>query len=774
MGVKMSAVLVYKKPGLTKDILASLVVFLVALPLCLGIALASGAPIISGLLSGIVGGIIVGALSGSHTSVSGPAAGLTAVVLAQALMLGSFEAFLASVIVCGAVQIIFGLMRAGFIASFFPTSVISGLLSAIGLILILKQIPHLIGFDQDYEGEMSFFQHDHNNTFSEIFLSFSHVHLGAAIIGLSCLGLLIFWGKNKTLKNSLCPPQLVLVIAAVLANLVFASFIPAFEIEAEHRVSLPLLSGFSDIKQLFIWPDLSTFKNPLVFVAGFSLAIVASLETLLNLEAVDKMDPKKRRSPPNRELVAQGIGNLILGFIGGLPVTSVIVRSSVNINAQAESKKSAIMHGFLLLICALFFPYILNLIPLSSLAAILIITGYKLANPNIFMAYLKKGYDQFIPYLATVFGILFTDLLIGICIGLSISIVFILKNHYQKPLHISKEKAFKDKILRINLAEQVSFLNRVSIKKTLDTLPEQAMVIIDATNTNFIDNDVIEIIKDFKANKCAEKNIRLSLVGFNKRWNIEDCISFVEHADNELQKMLSPDEILEAMKEGNQRFLEGKRLPRNLNRQKIATASGQYPLAVSLSCIDSRTPVELLFDLGIGDIFSIRLAGNTVSERVLGSLEFACSIAGAKLILVMGHTKCGAVNASIDLLRKNKTAKELYGCDHLDHLISDIQSSLQFIKANGGNENLDANKDELEVLAVKSNLRHSMELIKAKSPVLARLIARKEVLLMGGIYDVASGEVEFIEDQNQILEGTQVKQSLQSKVDSIIEAPRAS
>ncbi len=731
-----------QKP-IINDFLASIVVFLVALPLCLGIALASGAPILAGLWAGIIGGVVVGFLSGSNTSVSGPAAGLTAIVAMQIANLGSFQAFLMALVICGVVQIIMGFLRAGFIAAFFPTSVINGLLTAIGLLLILKQVPHLVGWDQDYEGEMSFLQPDHKNTFSEIIASFFNWHAGALIIGLISLAILIVWTRNKTLKRSLFPAQLAVVSVALLINYLFLNHVLPLGIQAEHRVTVPLISSLGSIVDLFISPDFSMLFNPKIYIAGISLAIVASLETLLNLDAVDKLDPRRRVSPPNRELMAQGIGNIILGLVGGIPVTAVIVRGSVNINAGAQSKRSAIFHGLFLLSSFLLLPNLLNAIPLSCLAAILIVTGAKLVNIQTIKAYWQQGLNQFIPFVVTVTAILFTDLLIGISLGLLSSLIFILKSHYQKPLVVSNEHYFNGEIMRINLANQVSFLNRASINACLESIPRYKTVIIDASNANYIDAEVVAIIKDFKTKKAAIKFINLSLIGFPEESGLKDEVCYQDHADRALQHSLSHEQILQAMKEGNARFRDGRRLPRDLNRQLLATSKGQFPLAVTLSCIDSRAPVELVFDLGIGDIFSIRLAGNVVSERALGSLEFACSIAGAKLIVVMGHTRCGAVAAALDLYRSKQSARETFGCHNLDPLITEIQQSIDGeIKKGIFDDRF--SKEELELLAVKSNVLQSMHRIQQQSKIIADLLKEKKIDLVGCIYDVTTGKAEFM------------------------------
>ncbi|MCH5377585.1 MAG: sulfate transporter, partial [Planctomycetes bacterium] len=464
---------------LVADLSAGLVVFLVALPLCLGVALASNAPLFSGLLAGIVGGILVGSISRSHTSVSGPAAGLTAVVAAQIAALGSFQAFLLAVLLAGMLQIGLGVIRAGSIADFVPSSVIKGLLAAIGLILILKQLPHLVGYDVTPVGMMTFEQPDHENTFSELRHVFRDFHPGATLIGALSILILLAWDRTKRLKSSLVPGPLVVVLAGVVLSLLLRRVVPNWSIEATHLVQVPVadsLAGFFGFLQL---PDFAALKNPQVFVAAVTVALVASLETLLNLEAVDKLDPRKRVSPPNRELIAQGVGNIAAGLVGGLPVTSVIIRSSVNINAGGRTKLSTILHGLLLLLCVLALPMWLNQIPLSCLAAVLIITGLKLASPKLFRQMWREGMNQFLPFLLTVSAILLTDLLVGILIGLGFSILFILRSNLRRPLRQIVEKHVGGDVLHIELANQVSFLNRVAISQALAAVPEGGHVLID-------------------------------------------------------------------------------------------------------------------------------------------------------------------------------------------------------------------------------------------------------------------------------------------------------
>lgn len=480
--------------NLRKDLPASIVVFLVALPLCLGIALASGAPLFSGLVAGIVGGIVVAAFSGSQLSVSGPAAGLTVIVLNAITGLGSFEAFLLAVFLAGILQIILGLVKAGTIASYFPSSVIEGMLAAIGIILILKQIPHAVGFNAEFEGSEAFLQADGSNTLSALAAALKAINPGAVIISSVSLLTLIYWPQIK--KVSIVPAALVVVAIGVMFSLLFRG--TALALDPGMLVTIPAVGSFAEFTGLFLSPDFGRITDQAVWVTAVTIAIVASLETLLSLEAVDKIDPVKRVSPTNRELVAQGLGNMTSGLLGGLPMTAVIVRSSANVNAGARTKMSAIYHGFWLLLSLLFIPFIINLIPLSCLAAILLVTGYKLARIGLFKKMWKSGKDQFIPFVTTVVAVVFTDLLTGVGIGMAVGVFYVLRTNLRNPYFYHIEKIGTQKVIRIRLAEEVSFLNKAAIQYTLSHLPAESTVIIDGRRSRYIDHDVLEIIRNFK------------------------------------------------------------------------------------------------------------------------------------------------------------------------------------------------------------------------------------------------------------------------------------
>lgn len=487
---------------------ASIVVLLVALPLCVGIALASGTPIFSGIIAGIIGGIVVGQLSGSQLSVSGPAASLTFVVSAMIIKLGSFETFLLAVVIAGAFQILFGFLKGGIVGDYIPNAVIKGMVAAIGIILMMKQIPHLLGYDADFEGDESFLQDDHNNTITTILTALNFLTPMSVVIGLVSIIILIFWEKISVSNQKwmrFIPGPLVVVLVSVLLNVFGSTIIGTNPLEQKHLVSIPMANNIQEFASFFTFPNFQQIIVPEVWLAGFMLAVIASLETLLGIEAVDKLDPLKRVTPSNKELNAQGVGNIISGLIGGLPITSVIVRSSANVNAGGKTKQSTIFHGVLLLICVILIPSLLNKIPLSAIAAILIVTGYKIAKLSLFKELFQKGIHQFIPFCVTIIAILFSNLLYGVAIGIIVSIFFIIRGNFKSAIIMIQDN---DKYL-IRFRKDITFLNKAIIKQKLESLPMDSYVLIDVKKADFIDKDVIDEINDFLCH-IHLKNISVS------------------------------------------------------------------------------------------------------------------------------------------------------------------------------------------------------------------------------------------------------------------------
>ena len=520
--------------NLKSDFASGLVVFLVALPLCLGIAMASGAPLFSGIISGIIGGIVVGYLSTSNISVSGPAAGLTAIVLTAITDLGAFDIFLTAVFIAGFIQLILGFVKAGSISNYFPTNVIEGMLAGIGIIIILKQLPHAFGYDNDFEGDQAFSQMDGSNTFSTLFRIFDYIQIGSIVITLVSVVILISWEKVPFLKKlKLVPSALIAVALGVILNEIFISAGSVLAIGKDHLVSLPVPSSFEEFKSIIITPNFSGVTNPKVWVVAFTIAIVASIETLLSIEASDRMDVQKRYTDTDKELKAQGIGNMVSSLLGGLPLTSVIVRSSANNNSGAKSKMSTIIHGFLLLTSVLTIPVVLNKIPLATLAAILILIGYKLAKPATFKHFWEKGKYQFVPFIATLLAVVFLDLLKGVALGIVISVIFVLKGNLKRAYNFRKEEYADGDVIHIDLAQEVSFLNKAAIKQTLNQIPENSKVIIDAKDTVYIAHDILDLIHEFKTTRAVDTNIRVKLRGFKKAYQLENTEGTQNHVSIE-------------------------------------------------------------------------------------------------------------------------------------------------------------------------------------------------------------------------------------------------
>lgn len=532
---------------LKSDLLSGMVVFLVALPLCLGIAVASGAPPFAGIICGVIAGIVVGSLSSSNVSVSGPAAGLIAIILVAITDLG-YETFLVAVVIAGLIQLTLGFAKAGTISSYFPTCVIEGMLVAIGIIIIKKEIPHAIGYDKAHEGDFFAFEKgSESGFFTEIINAINYAHLGAIIITVVSLAILIAFNKIPFLKKiKAIPGALIVVVVGIIINELFKTTGSKLAISQEHLVTLPTASSFSEFIGQFTTPDLSGFMDSKVWIVGATIAIVASIETLLCLEAGDKMDPLKRFSSANTELKAQGIGNILSGLIGGLPMTSVIVRTSANVNAGAKTKLSAIAHGIFLMLAVLAIPALLNKIPMACLAAILIMIGLRLASPKVFKHMWHTGKYQFVPFIVTVIAVVLTDLLKGVSIGLAVSIIFILKGNMKLAYFFKKEEHHEGETIHIDLAQEVSFLNKAAIKQTLAHLPKNSKVVIDAANTVYIDFDVLQLIRDFVNFGSKDKNISVRLRNFKGAYKMEDAVHVHSENDqlNDTQQISKTEEAM--------------------------------------------------------------------------------------------------------------------------------------------------------------------------------------------------------------------------------------
>ncbi len=723
---------VYKSHNLKFDFIAGIIVFLVAIPLCLGIALASGAPLFSGIISGVIGGIVVGILSGSQVSISGPAAGMAAVVLAAISQLGDFNSFLLALMLAGLIQIIIGSLRAGFIADYVPSNVVQGLLCAIGILLIIKQLPLAFTLSSDLaELKSHLLDLDEGLTLKPLFdLSF-HINSGAMILSISAIALLLFFDKTKIKWLRVIPGPIVAVIAGIVLNDIFIYSNSYLAQNSPQLVNIPRHEGLSDFFSEMQSPTWSAWTNPNVYLYAVILAIVASLETLLNIKAGEKLDKTHRPCSKNRELVAQGVGNLVAGLIGGIPITSVIVRTSVNLQSQAKTKFAAILHGSFILLAVMFIPQTLNKIPLSTLAAVLIYTGYKLTQPSIYLTIYRQGADRFIPFIATLISIVVFNLLAGILVGLMVSLFFILKSNSQVRLDIIKEIYPNGVTNRLVLPQQTTFLNKASLVAELESIPGNSQLIIDARYSDYIDKEIVEFIKEFQHEQAPLKHISLNLIGFKEHYNIHNYIDFINVTTFDVQATLLPYQVLNILKEGNHRFLRDTQIHRSLKIDIKHTATTQHPIAVVLGCIDSRVPVETIFDMSFGDLFCVRIAGNVVNDDVLASIEYACKVVGAKLLVVLGHTRCGAIQAACDGVEKG----------HITQLLAKIKPAIAaetHTKDDRSSHNRSFLKNVTEL-----NIANTLQQIYQDSPILRQLTDEEDIGMVGAIYDVNSGKVKF-------------------------------
>jgi SulP family sulfate permease len=617
--------------NLRYDLPASIIVFFVALPLCLGIALASGAPLFSGIISGVIGGVVVGFASGSRFGVSGPAAGLAVIVLNYVTTLGSWEAFLLATVLAGIIQLVMGYMRLGTIAYYFPASVINGMLVGIGIIIIIKQIPHALGYDPNIAVED--IESLSMSNFLNLRETISHLTPEAIIISSISILLLIIWDNYLTKKHRIFK-MLQGPLAVVAFGIIASNFL---ELHDHQIVQLPVVGNVSEFFAQFTFPNFEQLKNYEIYSMAFVIAIVASIETLLSVEAIDNLDPKKHITPTNRELKAQGLGNIVSGMIGGLPITQVIVRSSANLSFGARSKSSTIIHGFLLLIAVVTIPLVLNMIPLASLACILLFLGYKLASPKTFRKAYDAGLQEFLPFAATIIGMISFDLLKGVGIGIVVALIYRIK-------------------------------------------------------------------KSDGANLTLTKEVRDSI---------------------------TPKQAIALLEEGNERFVTNLNANRNLLKQVNETSESQHPFAIVLSCIDSRTSAELIFDQGLGDIFSCRIAGNVLNDDILGSMEFACKFAGAKLIMVLGHSGCGAIKGACDEVKAG----------HLTNLLKKIKPAIKNEKTT--KEHRNSSNDDFVDNVAEINVTEVMKQIPKESSIIKEMLEKEQIALIGGMYNVTTGVVKF-------------------------------
>lgn len=719
----------FSNPG--KDIPAGIVVFLVALPLCLGIALACGAPLISGLISGIIGGIVIGSISQSDISVSGPAASLTAVVLIALQELDSFEVFLLALFIGGLIQLVIGILKAGIIADYMPTSIIKGLLAAIGIILIISQVPYALGVELDKSRLLNYSENFFIGVQERTLLVFRSLSPGAIVLSAISILIMVYWDKTVLKRIKLLPPSLFVVFLGVILNLFFKYFIPSLYLDGVHLVNIPKVEKLSSF---FTFPDFSYIDNVQVWTYAFTIAIIASIASLLAIEAADNLDPHKRRSPPNRELVAQGIGNTLAGLLGGIPITSVIVRSSVNIEAGAETRLSTILHGTLLLASVLFLSSVINLIPLASLAVLLLVVGYKLASFSIFKSMYLKGWPQFIPFFITTLGILLTDVLIGVLIGSAVSIFYLLRGNYHNPFYIEKTKSIKGKAIRLELSNEVSFLNKPAIKRTLWNLPKNSRIIIDATFTTYVEPDVIEILHDFQDTFARENDIEVMITGLKEKYEKKDKVNLISDPSEAKKErdLTSPKEILNYLIDGNQRYVDGNLVSRRLRNKELMDFIKEAPLAAIINCIDMREPLNMLLNTDIGDLIPLRAAGNLMGEHLIHSTEVTCRKQGAKLILLMGNSDNSFIKEALECYREGKDS-------YLKPLLAPAIASGGFSKKKLETDDINVLVDEITMW----NLMESKTRIIKQNQFIREEVIKGNLGLCSAFFNRKTGKIVF-------------------------------
>ncbi len=697
-----------------RNIPAGTVVFFVALPLCLGIALAQGAPLLSGLISGIIGGIIVGILGASHVSVSGPAAGLTVVVIGAISQLGGFAAFTLAVFLSGVFQIAFALMRMGMVSKFIPGSVIRGMLAAIGIIIILKQVPHLLGYDADYVGDLGFSQRDGHNTFSELWLTFSNLNKTAILISMVSLVLILSWDKYiapRVKYLASIPGSVLAVLAGVGLNLVAAKVEWLKDLGANHLVQLPTSLGLKDFTSHFAALDFSLLMNKQVIMIALTIAIIGSVETLLSLEAADKIDPGRRIANKNKELWAQGTGNMLAGLLGGLPITAVIVRTVTNVNSGATHRLSAIWHGVLLVIAVFLIPQVLNFIPLAALAMILALVGYKLSSYRIFMTEWHAGKEQFIPFIVTVVAVIFTDILLGVGIGFLVAIGFIIFESYQKGFFTSQT----DGKMTIKLAGDISFIHRASLGEALRKIPDNAQVVLQSENPQEIHHDIAELISEFRES-APLRGIQVS----------EKGMPYIADKKNAHTKK-SP--TYQRLIHGNRNWVAGVLEQDRYYFERLAR--GQAPQILWIGCADSRVPPNEITETKPGEIFIHRNVANLVVHtdlNMLSVLQYAVEALKVKHVIVCGHYECGGIRAAmanVDLGLANnwlRNIKEVYNMRAVE--LDEIGSP-----------------KERERMLVEFNVMEQVRNL-AKTSIIQRAWKKRQIEIHGWVVDLATGYIK--------------------------------
>lgn len=718
----------------------------------IGIALASGLPASSGLISAIIGGILVGGLSSSSISVSGPAAGLIAVSLSSIAALGNPSTFFLALFLSGMIQIAMGFFRFGFLSEFIPSSVIQGMMCAIGLLLILNQLPFAI-VDASSLGDIST---STNGLFSLKLPNdvADHINMGALTIFIATI-VLVAWLKLDNRVMKFMPVPFLAIVLGTIINELFEFLAPAL---AQHS-HLGLETIFSKNNQLFensSWLDWQVISNVDIYLYAILIAAVSSFETIVNIKASERLNNYKSRCSKNRELVAQGIGNLCSGLLGGLPISALIARSSLNINAGATSKASTIFHGVLILALIVFLPGILNMIPPASLAAVLCYIGFKLTTPSIYLKIYRQGRERFISFIASLLAIILLGLWHGLLIGIAISIFYILKSNSKTRLDIFSEQHPTGIVNRLILPQQTTFLHKAMLVRELEQIPSNSSLIIDAHYSTYIDSDILLFIEEFRDKESKSRNISLNLVGFKQQYRINDQIHFINVPTRDTQLALTPHCVLNIFMQGNKRFLKGDTLHRNIQADIEFTQNQQHPIGIVLGCIDSRVPVETIFDMSLGDLFCARIAGNVVNEGIIGSMEYACKVAGAKLIVVLGHLQCGAVKSACDSVELG----------NITNILKQINTAIQ-AETNTQEDRNSKNSTFVENVT-HLNIANTMIEIYLKSSIIKEMVDKEEICIVGANYDVATGKVTFSDYLTSIDKLVKNAQTPIASIDSLI------
>lgn len=715
----------------TRDILSGFLISLVSIPMCMGIALSSGLPASSGLLSGIIGGVVVGIISRSNVSITGPAAGFIGFSVSANIALGSLDLFFLTVFFAGIIQILMGSAKLGFLSDYIPSTVINGLMSAIGLFLIVNQFPYILyKLNNDSEiVSLSSLGDGLYSSFSTLIYS-QEIHYGALLISLMTIAIIVFSKKRPKLFNNI-PGPILAILFAVGLNEIFKCYFPSMADNS--TFSLGLFNGLPNNSSLNFLENfrVDLLLNPHIYLYAFLMAMIASLETSANLKAVERLDGYRKRSPKNRELIAQGVGNVLCGLLGGAPLTSVIGRSSLNIEMGAKSKKSTIVSGMLILLLVSFFSEWLNKIPIASLAMIMIYIGFRLLSPSKFKEIYNQGFERASIFFLTFLGIIWLGILYGLLLGTAFSIIFILKESSRVRFDIIKESYASGEISRIVLPQQTTFLNKASLIAELGDIPKGTQLIIDGRFVEYIDKEVLFQLYEFRDSEALNRGIRLNMIGFQKNYNIHDHISFINVPSRETQDKLTPLLALNILIAGNNRFVSESPIHRSIKQEIEYTSEQQHPIAIVLGCIDSRVPVETIFDMGFGELFCVRVAGNIVNDDVIASIEYACKVAGAKLIVVLGHSECGAIKAACDGIKMGT----------ITALLEKIKPAISAEKKTKNNRDSSnsAFVERVSWLNIKETICH----VRERKGILSTMISSGEVGVIGAKYNISTGKVDF-------------------------------